>query len=239
MIFDGQGFVELHLGDAYPRDLVFARVAPDSGPYPALHVKGTTGDNNTFSRLGEIALIDEEIDPAFGYLMLFSTESNGSLGAAINGPRNLGLVRVRRNFETGDPATGAHLDPDHPDAFTVTVDGAERTNELQWLTDYDDISNHHAERPKLVNVGCGTYVVLWEQWDGAAEAYLGTYAMAIDHTGAVLLPARQITDRHLPRGDDAFALDNTAAWLTGEAATGTLVLHRVTPDLTYRRTVLE
>jgi len=237
LFHDGDGFIELHLGDAYPRDVTFARVAPDSDPYSLLAIKGDTGNNNTFTRLGNAALIDG--DPSFGYLALFATEATNTTGGMVSGARELAVVRVRRDFETEPPENGMHLDPALPDTLDVMSGGQQRQNRLRWLTHYqeENAGQSHAERPKLVPLGDDTYVVLWERWDGAAFA--GTWGMVIDADGAALVPAASLTDAHLPRGDDAFALAGAAAWVTGDAAARQLDIHIVDATLSYRHVVVE
>ncbi len=57
LFHDGSGFVELHLGDAYPRALALGRFQADGGTntYEVFLPKGPTGENSTFTRLGGIA----------------------------------------------------------------------------------------------------------------------------------------------------------------------------------------
>jgi hypothetical protein len=236
LIFDGQGFVELHLGDAYPRQIVMARAEPDSAPYPVMHNKGTTGDNNTYSRLGAIALIPPEADPDYGYLVVFSTESTPDITGGE--AKNVGLSRIRRDFETTDPNVGGHLDPALPDELISAIDGVDYTNKLQWLTDYTTESGLQAERPKIVALGCDTYVVLWEEWSLLTGEFFGTQGLVIDGKGEVLVEKKLVTEHHIPRGDDAFALDNSAAWISA-SETGAIHVNRVYADLSYTRDTIE
>lgn len=237
MFHDGTGFVELHLGDAYPRDIVLAR--PDGNSYSLLAIKGDTGNNNTFTRLGNAALVEN--DATYGFVALFATEPTPTTDAMVAGSRELGLVRVRRDFYAVDPAAGLHLDPGMPDTFDVQSGGTMRQNRLRWLTSYqaDTGGQSHAERPKLVALGDDTYAVLWERWDAGGSAFAGTWGMVIDATGATLAEPAMLTDSHLPRGDDAFPLDGEAAWITGDAAARQLHLHVVDAQLAYRRIVVE
>lgn len=238
MFHDGTGFVELHLGDAYPRDVVLARVEPDSGAYSLLAIKGPTGANNTFTRLGNAALV--EGDPTYGYLALFATEPTPGTEGMIAGSRELGVVRVRRDFETLDPGAGMHIDPGMPDTFDVQSGGQNRQNRLRWLTSYQaEGGQSHAERPKLVPLGGDAYAVLWERWDAAGSTFAGTWGMVIDATGATLAEPAALTDAHLPRGDDAFPLDGEAAWITGDATARQLHVHVIDAQLAYRRIVVE
>jgi hypothetical protein len=55
LFYDGEGIIEHHLGDAYPRYLVFGR---NHQSYPLFYIKGDLGENNTRTRLGNIALIE-------------------------------------------------------------------------------------------------------------------------------------------------------------------------------------
>ncbi|WAS94566.1 hypothetical protein [Nannocystis punicea] len=239
LFHDGTGFVELHLGDSYPRDLAFARVEPDSETYSLLAIKGNTGNNNTFTRLGNAAPIDG--DPTYGYLALFATESTTVTGELVSGSRELALVRVRRDFEAVPADSGMHLDPALPDVLEVDSGGEPRQNRLRWLTHYQTEADGqaHAERPKLVPLGDDTYAVLWERWDGAQPAFAGTWGMVIDATGEALVPAAMVTDTHLPRGDDAFPLAGAAAWITGDAAARQLEIHIVDATLAHRLVVVE
>ncbi len=230
LLYDGAGIIEQHLGDAYPRDIVLAR---NHTSYPLLHIKGSLGENNTRTRLGNIALIEN--DPAYAYLALFATENSADTGSTIAGPRNLAIVRVK------DSDTS--LDPNLPDTLTVSSVGTQYTNRLKWLTQYTAGSNLHAERPKLVGLGGDQYVVLWEEWlntGSYTDVFNGVYGLVIDDHGTVLHPATLITAAdHLPRGDDAFFLDNRAAWMTGSAAAQKLYIHFVDAALNYERVTLD
>lgn len=234
LLYDGQDIIEHHLGDAYPRNIVFGR---QHLPYPLFHIKGPLGENLTATRLGHLAMIENDAD--YGYLALFATESTPVAGdiyhSKINGPRNLAIVRVNRDDYSVDPTL--------PDTLTVMSAGTQRTNHLRWLTDYTNESNLHAERPKLVATGDDHYVVLWEEWRNTgpnSDVYNGVYGMVIDALGNVLQPARLITDQHhLHRGDDAFLLDGRAAWITGSAADKTLMIHLVDALLNHEMVTLD
>jgi hypothetical protein len=230
LLYDGAGIIEHHLGDAYPRYLVFGR---NHSSYPLLHIKGGLGENNTRTRLGNLALIEN--DPTYGYIALFATESTADTGSVINGPRNLAIVRVNRNDNSLDPAL--------PDTLTVLSSGTQQTNRLRWLTQYTAVSNLHAERPKLVGIGNDQYIALWEEWrytGSYADSFNGVYAMRLDAQGNVLQGPTLITNaHHLHRGDDAFMLDGRAAWMTGNATEKKLYLHLVDAALGYQVVVVE
>lgn len=232
LMFDGDGIIEHHLGDAFPRYLVMGR---DHSSHALFHIKGDLGENLTATRLGNLALIEN--DPPYKYLALFATESTATagniFGSMINGPRNLAIVRVNGADNT--------IDPNLPDSLTVTSKDQVVENKLRWLTNYTEGSDLHAERPKLIGLGNDTYVVLWEQWlaDGR-NTFQGVYGMVIDDEGNALQPAKLITaNHHLPRGDDAFLLDGQAAWMTGNAADKRLHIHVVDDMLNYDMTTVD
>jgi len=230
LLYDGTGIIEHHLGDAYPRYLVFAR---NHVSYPLFHIKGSLGENNTRTRLGNVALIEN--DPNYGYIALFSTETTPDTGDRINGPRNLGIVRVN----SGDNS----IDPSLPDTLTVNSSGASQTNRLRWITNYSAGSNLHAERPKLIGIGSDQYIVLWEEWlytGGFTDTFNGVYGMVIDDEGNQVKGATFITNaHHLHRGDDAFFLDNRAAWMTGNASDKKLYIHFVDDSLNYEMATVD
>lgn len=230
LLYDGEGIIEHHLGDAYPRYIAFGR---EHQSYSLFHIKGALGENNTFTRLGNVALIED--DPAYRYVAVFASESNATTGQDINGPRNLGFVRVKESDNS--------IDPSLPNTLAVNSAGATYTNRLKWLTSYTAGSNLHAERPKLVAIGGDQYIVLWEQWTSTGsynDTFNGVYGMLIDDTGAILRAAKLITSQHhLSRGDDAFLLDGRAAWMTGSAAGKKLYIHFVDSSLNYQMVTLD
>lgn len=230
LLYDGEGIIEHHLGDAYPRYIVFAR---NHTSYPLFHIKGDLGENNTYTRLGNIALIEN--DSAYNYIALFATENSTGTGDIINGPRNLAIVRVKGSDNS--------IDPSLPDTLTVTSKGTQYTNRLRWLTYYSAGSNLHAERPKLIGIGGNQYVVLWEKWlntGSYSDTFNGVYGMVIDDKGNILRAATLITDEHhLHRGDDAFLLDNRAAWMTGNGVEQKLYIHLVDAFLNYEMVTLD
>lgn len=224
LLYDGEGIIEHHLGDAYPRYIVFGR---DHQSYPLFHIMGDLGDNNTRTRLGNIALIEN--DPVYNYIALFATENSPDTGSTIDGPRNLAIVRVNGNDNS--------IDPSLPDTLTFSSIGTQYTNRLIWLTNYSAISNLHSERPKLIGIGGDQYVVLLKEWlssGRSSETLNGVYGMVIDDQGNTLNAATLLTDKHhLHRGDDAFLLDNCAAWMTGNAVEQKLYIHFVDAALNY------
>lgn len=236
---EGSDLFELHLGDAYPRQVVASRVragVAGSG-FPLFHVKGALGANNTFTRLGGIARTDT-VTGNGGFLVLLATERTTTDAELVNGSRDLALVRTAPDFASGKPADA--IDATFGVSFAVTSSGAAQTNHLLWLTDYADAGNtQHAERPKLVPLGGGQFMVLWERWTRSSrQTFDGTFAMRIDGAGTVLTPAKLVTASHLPRGDDAFPYQGQACFLTGDSHAATLTLHCISPSLNLSETTL-
>jgi len=232
LLVDGSDLYELHLGDAHPRQVVVSRVRSGKAGsgFGLCSLKGALGANNTFTRLGGIARIDSGAG-AGGYLTLFAMEHGDVVSKTVNTSRDLALVRTVPNFASGQAAQA--IDGTFGSTFTVTSSGSTVTNRVLWLTNYDGAGNtQHAERPKLVALGGGQFLVLWERWTlGTSTTFDGTYAMRIDGAGSVLAAATRVSDSHLPRGDDAFLYDGAACFVTGDSATGKLVLHRVSASL--------
>lgn len=249
LVPDGDGILEMHLGDAYPRSFPLTRI-PDGDSYSLFRIKGNTGDNNTRSRLGGIAPIS---GGTVGYLALFATERTTGIDALdaslgkIAGSRELGLVRVMRDFTAHAPKDGVYLDPALPDTQSIESGGTPYTNHLRFLTDYTGTTSNvaHAERPKLVPLGSNRYLVLWERWENDGNTnphvvYRGTWAEVIDDSGNVLVAAQKIGDHHLHRGDDAFPLGDGAAWISGDSMGQALYVNLVSgADLAYTRITVE
>ncbi|MBN2527974.1 MAG: hypothetical protein JXR76_16410 [Deltaproteobacteria bacterium] len=226
LLFDGSEIIENYLGDAYPRQVMFARGGKD---HAIMDIKGPVGENRTWTQLGNMVVIDE--DAQWGYLSLNATENNSDTADDVNGSMNLALTRIHRTTNETDSGWDSQ-----------TVGG--NTNYMRWLTDFEDGSNRHAQRPKLIGVGDNLYIALFEQWlveDAGSgwNRYKGTfegvYAMAIDSDGNVVQPATRVTsEHHLHRGDDAFAFQGMAAWMTGDGIQQALYVHTVDTSLNYK-----
>jgi len=252
MLFDGQGFIEMHHGDAYPRHVAFARIGPgnsdgDSGEVPLFHIKGDTGDNVTRTQIGDVALLAGGTE--YGYVAVFVAERSASTEdivpqqGRIAGTREVAFVRVRQDFaDSGDDELN-HIDPSLPDTLDVSSGGSARSNRLRWLTNYDAEGTASAvvERAKLVGVEGDNFIVMWERHELDTDGYVfaGTYAMTVNGNGETVTDATQISDSRLPRGDDAFALEGGAAFLTGDNETRELHLHLVSEELETRVVVIE
>jgi hypothetical protein len=248
-------FLGTSLGDAGLRGIGVA-VAGAGWHKVAFAIKG--GDattvpfyQNTFSRLGDLA------PGAAGYGLLFASEKSavytGGTSAVISS-RNLAFVHVRSDFDqvVGDPANMydvAIVDTTAGNPAAQTFDVpikdywgdtfAGKNKGIVWLTNYSNRATENVERPKLVALGDGRFMALWERW--TLTAYSGTFAAVIDEYGHVTKgPSSLGIGVRLHRQDSAVQLGNKAAWVVGET-TGVpkLVLYTVDPDLKLTRTEIK
>ncbi|WP_394843834.1 hypothetical protein LZC95_43135 [Pendulispora brunnea] len=240
-LVDGNDIYEFHLGDAYPRAASIARIRDSKSgeTQKAYRPKGDTGQNNTFTRLGNLVRIDA--GPAKGsFLALLATERTTDTSALVSGSRDLALVRLTPDLAKGSDAN--IIDPSFGEESAVNSGGENATNRLRYLTDYHTSApgKTHAERPKFVPVGNGEFIVLYEEWalSGDKSTYNGTFAMRIDGEGTIRAAATKVSQHHLPRGDDAFAYGGGAAWITGDKTKRALTVHTVSASLTAAEHVI-
>ncbi|MEL6345704.1 MAG: hypothetical protein AAFV53_21525 [Myxococcota bacterium] len=246
LFWDGTAFVEHHLGDAYPRHIAFARTNPnvDEGAreYPLLYIKGETGENTTRTSIGNVVALPDSDDAAF--LAVYATEPTSGtqpIGNGFNntaGSREIAITRLKRNFEVMDLSKEMHLDESLPD--TLEIVGGQTP--LKWLTNYHETSQGtlNGDRPRIVDLGGDQFAVLWEQWHlNDAQTFEGTWGMVINSRGQTLVDAREITQNHIPRGDDMVALPGQAAWVSGDPIRTALIVHTVDAELNYRTFLVE
>lgn len=231
LFWDGSGFVELHLGDAYPRSIALGRFNAGQGgteTYELFKLKGQTGDNNTFTRLGGIAPI---ATGDMGYLVVFATERGTETAERLNGTRDVAFVRVARGFAEMDENGSAFVDG--ASTLDVMLDGEAVSNKLSWLTNYAGESAQ-ADRPRLAAIGGDQFVVLWERWTGSSDQnaeFTGTQGLVLGADGVVSVMPKQVSERHVLRGDDVVQLGTQALLVTGDGAAKKLTLNFVGADL--------
>lgn len=232
LFWDGTGFVELHLGDAFPRSIALGRfngTKDDTDTYELFKPKGAEGDNNTFTRLGGITQI---ATGDLGYLVVFTTDRSTDGTEILNGTRDLAFLRVSRAFATMDEKGSTYVDG----AATqeVTSSGNAVTNKLTWLTDYT-ADAAQADRPKVAAITGDQAVVLWERWTGTADrqsTFVGTQALVLGNDGVVKVMPKQVTTRHVLRGDDLVSLGAQALFVSGDGTNKKLTLNLIGADLT-------
>ena len=201
---------------------------------------------NTFSRLGDLA------PGTAGYGLLFSTEKSpvytGGTSAVVSS-RNVAFVHVRSDFDqvagngdnmydvaivdttVGNPGAQT-FDVPIKDYWGTTFAG--KNKGIVWLTNYLNRATENAERPKLVSLGDGRFIALWEKW--TLTAYTDTFAALIDEYGHLLRGPSSIGPGvRLHRQDSAIQLGSKAAWVVGEATVPKLVLYTLDADLKLTR----
>lgn len=248
LVWDGEAFVEMHLGDAFPRHIAVGRtrVASDARTrsFPVIGIKGGIGANVTRTRLGNVVPLPDAEASHLAVFVAERTVGTQPVGPNpnISGSREVGMTRFVRGFDTSD---GAHLDSSLPDRLlTQDVQAS-----LRWLTNHDATDGQrHADRPAVVALADDRYLVLWEEWDLGytltEQTFDGVYGMVIDSMGQAIFPASRLADGRLPRGDDPVSLrtpgspDVTGAWVTADAETGAMTVHTVDAFLQYRAFVV-
>jgi len=233
LFYDGTGFLEVHLGDAYPRSIVLGRFNDQKSGTKSFELfkpKGDEGDNNTFTRLGGIAPI---ASGDWGYLVVFTTErGTDDTSEILNGTRDLAFLRVSRGFASMDEKGSAFVDGASTQAVMSSAEAV--TNKLSWLTDYT-ADSAQADRPRLAAIGGDQFVVLWERWTGSTDrqnTFVGTQALLLAADGTVKVMPKQLGTRHLSRSDDAVTLGTQALFVSGSGSTKKLTLNLVAADLT-------
>ena len=98
-----------------------------------------------------------------------------------------------------------------------------RNHGLVWLSNFDN--EEQAKRTKLVDIGSGRYMALWEHWPNENNAFIDTWGIIIDEYGNTLKEAAPVADVKLTPNAEAFELGGKAAWMAGE--NGKMVIYTV------------
>ena len=207
----------------------------------------------TYTRLGSIQLAKN------GYAALFSTENSTTFNDDyITASFNLAFMHVKQDWSNNnywDDAT-INLGAAHNNQWVTNdtslnpcvtalaqepylVSGMQWRHEnkgMVWLTNYSDKQNEHAQKPKLIKVADGQFLVLWEKWKTSTTAtssnntndYINTYAMLVDDYGNLLVGETELgTSARLQPGDDVTVIDGKATWVTGDHDNNALQMHIV------------
>jgi hypothetical protein len=242
MIFDGSSYVNLDLGDNYPRgfNLTKEKTGRVIFTFKTEHSKkesvrgGKTipagkwsNDNRTYSELGGLALTNE------GYLILGSSEmsfDNRITGKYLNESRNLFAVLVNRDFNQKKLSVHEGKSQTNMVSDEVVVSAGEKSDIISfytfngdiqyqrrkgviWLTNYNDKTKENAVRPKLIQTDKDEYLVIWEKWTD--KRYYLSYYLKINSQGKILIPETDLGGVRLNRGDDPVYFDGKAVWAVG------------------------
>ena len=191
-----------------------------------------SNDNATYTELGGVAEVSN------GYVVLFTGEpspsgkalDNGRAGYKSTDPRNLGFIKVRKDFEKST-ARGNQISDDLVLSRGITESGGfytfggrfskQRNAGVKWLTSYRNKAQASARHLKIAKLNNGNIVLVWEvvSKKGYRETHTGTYAMKIDANGNTLVaPAKLGTHVRLGRRNDLLVLGNKVIIPSGNGA---------------------
>lgn len=215
-------FIGLNAGDNYPRGTRLHKFKdggemqskvvytyktqhadnPGSGrpQYAEISGNGKTyykwsNDNSIYSELGAV------LEVSNGYVVIISGEPNAQgrsldnsrVGDNNTDPRNLGFVKVRKDFEN---ATGGSTEVTDDLVLTkgLTEEGVyysyggseekQRNAGMVWLTNERDKENWKVTHIKATVLKDGNILILWENYKG--NKYDMTYGMKVDASGNIL-----------------------------------------------------
>lgn len=205
-------------------------------PYPEASLGGKpaykwSNDNSTYTELGGLVQTDSGLTAVFAGETDPSGRAmqNARVGGFHNDPRNIGLVKVRRDLDvepsailsSGVDETGGYF------AFNGTWNEV-RNKGIVWLTKYTDKDAQNASRVKAAPLPDGNILVVWEVW--TADSYVSTWAMKVSDTGATLAAPYELGPQvRLARQDDPLVVDGRVLLVAGDAAGKELVVTVLTP----------
>ncbi|OJJ20331.1 hypothetical protein BKI52_17870 [marine bacterium AO1-C] len=183
-----------------------------------------SNDNATYSELGGVLEAND------GYVVLFTGEPSPSGKALDNGragykspdPRNIGLVKVRKDFENSSSRSRRNfISDDLMRLRGMSETGGfynfggrfskQRNAGVVWLTKYRDKSQASARHLKVAQLNNGNILLVWEKVSkkGYREDYQGTYAMQINTNGRVITQPTALGNYvRLSRRDDLLVVGN-------------------------------
>ncbi|MBK8397738.1 MAG: hypothetical protein IPL26_21195 [Leptospiraceae bacterium] len=244
-IFDGTDFVDMDLGDNFPRGFNLHKPSGSKVifTYKTAHYKGEnrSNDNNTYSELGGLAVSD------VGYVVLGSSEKsfdNNKTGTYLNESRNLFMLLVDKNFPSKKNITVEGKQSSAMVSPEVVISDGDTSNQIfyydygggknfqkrtgvVWLTNYSDLKKENVARPKLVKINDDKFVAIWEKWTD--KTYVNTCYLVFNKKGKILVSPKDLGNFRLNRGDDAIEWDGKAVWVTGQKEYKKLKIHILTP----------
>jgi len=191
-----------------------------------------SNDNNTYTELGGV------IENSDGYSVIFAGEpdlngnslNNARVGNGFDDARNIGLVKVVRDFSSGwgnvvpDSMVLSKGTAETGGFYTFNGTWSEQRNAgVVWLTDYKDKTQTNVSRLKTIKIAEDKILLLWENWND--NSYINTYAMTIDSLGNVLdKPVTLGNHVRLSRSDDPIIIGNSVYIASGNKADSKLEL---------------
>lgn len=172
-----------------------------------------SNDNATYTELGGVVETENAIVTVFageateaGYALDNARARGGHLDS-----RNLGLVAIRKDFETVPREKGTLISREMVLSRGVSESGGfydfggryrpQNNVGVVWLTAYRDKHFENASRVKLAKLPDGSLLVLWELW--TVNEFVSTQMMRIDEAGRRLGPIHDLGPAiRLGRRDD-------------------------------------
>ncbi len=225
---DGGDFINLSLGDNYPRGLALNKVRPASSTGKVIFTYKTrhypdglaSNDNRTYTEIGDLAAAPE------GYGAIFASEAgtdNTLATGAINEARNVGYLLVARNFDSipqseyiVPPSMILTTGADSPLFGFYNFGGGyvrQHYRGVRWLTQYTDLQTENATRPKMLAMPDGKRLILWEKW--TPSSHVSTHGMRIDALGNPQTAAIDLGGLRLSDGDSAVLAGHRVHLVTG------------------------
>lgn len=160
-----------------------------------------SNDNGTYSKLGGV------VEVSNGYMVFFTGEpspsgrslDNSRAGYKSPDPRNVGFVKVRKDFEkstskrnyVSDDLVLSRGKSETGGFYTFGGRFSEQRNAgVVWLTNYRSKKQASARNLKIAKLPNNKVVLVWEtvSQEGYRTQYENTYAMAIGPDGKVITP---------------------------------------------------
>lgn len=257
ILFDGTHFVLADMCDNFPRGIRLSQAGGDGRVvftykthYGATAAKRGhkvlkpgfwSNDTLTYTELGGLAESDH------GYLVLGSSEKsfeNADAKTDLNDSRNLFFVQVVKDFLSVPKIQRDGKDQEcivseplvlsrgesSPEIYFYDYGGGknyQRRVGVDWLTDYHDVKKTNAVKPKLVPLGGGRYVALWEQWTD--REYITTWYLVFRQDGSVETPMTDLGPCRLSRADEPVLSNGIVVWAFPEPTRGRVAIYRLTP----------
>jgi len=170
------GFVFADHGDHGPRCFAFERVGSgQNSQNKSFGFKGGMNAASSVSYQHTFAEMGGLSKTGSGYIFLGAYEKNSVLQSAHNDSRNLFVLTMPENLSSvSDPI---------------------------WLTDYTNKETENAAAPKIVNIGNGKHLVLWEKYNTVTRKS-SVYMAIIDDGGNMAEPPKELPGIYL-NGYDA------------------------------------
>ncbi len=213
--------------------------SPAGATYPAYSEISTStkkyykwsNDNGTYTSLGVLIEVEN------GYVVLFTGEpdangksiNNSKVGDANNDPRNIGFLKIVKNFEN-TKGSGTVVSDDMVLSKGITEQAGfysfggswydQRNSGVQWLTGLRDKAKGNIVNLKSAKLQDNSILLVWEQHSVSSynSNYISTYAMKIDGNGKKISEPVEIGSHvRLNKRDDLLVVGSKVIMVSGSA----------------------